>query len=85
VTIDLGATNDLDMAQGGIVYGKVADRPFEEGQKMVDLGAYKILGKAAPPFVTVPTVIATKATLIQAYKDSFSSDVPADVKQALGG
>ena len=85
VTIDLGATNDLEMAQGGIVYGKVADRPFEEGQKMVDLAAYKILGKSAPPFVTVPTVIATRDTLVQAYMDSFASDVPPDVKQALGG
>jgi ribose transport system substrate-binding protein len=84
VTIDLGANNDLEMAQGGIVYGKVADRPFEEGQKMVDLAAYKILGKDAPPFVTVPTVVATKETLLDAYKASFSSEPPADVLKALG-
>ncbi len=84
ITIDLGATNDLDMAQGGIVYGKVADRPYEEGQKMVDLAAYKILGKTAPPFVTVPTVVATRDTLVDAYWQSFGSQPPADVLKALG-
>lgn len=84
ITIDLGATNDLDMAQGGIVYGKVADRPYEEGQKMVDLAAYKILGKTAPPFVTVPTVVATRDTLVDAYRQSFGSQPPADVLEALG-
>ncbi|MDQ3871492.1 MAG: substrate-binding domain-containing protein [Chloroflexota bacterium] len=84
VTIDLGANNDLDMAQGKTVFGKVADRPYEEGQKMVDLAAYKILGKQAPPFVTVPTVVATKEKLVEAYKQSFNSDPPADVKKALG-
>lgn len=84
VTIDLGANNDLDMAQKGIVYGKVADRPFEEGQKMVDLAAYKILGKAAPAFVTVPTVVATRDTLVTAYQESFGSQPPADVLKALG-
>jgi ribose transport system substrate-binding protein len=84
VTIDLGANNDLEMAQGGIVYGKVADRPYEEGQKMVDLAVYKILGKQAPAFVTVPTVVATKETLIDAYHQSFGSEPPADVLKALG-
>jgi ribose transport system substrate-binding protein len=84
VTIDLGATNDLEMAQQGLVYGKVADRPYEEGQKMVDLAAYKILGKEAPPFVTVPTVVATRDTLVQAYRDSFQSEPPEDVLDALG-
>ncbi len=85
VTIDLGANNDLDMAQGGIVYGKVADRPYEEGQKMVDLAAYKILGKTAPPFVTVPTVVAKKDSLVDAYRQSFNAQPPADVLKALGG
>lgn len=84
ITIDLGANNDLDMAQKGIVYGKVADRPFEEGQKMVDLAAYKILGKTAPAFVTVPTVVATRDTLVTAYQQSFGSQPPADVLKALG-
>ncbi len=84
VTIDLGATNDLDMAMGGIVTGKVADKPFEEGVKMVDLAVYKILGKTAPAFVTVPTVVATKATLVDAYRASFNSAPPEDVLKALG-
>lgn len=84
VTIDLGANNDLDMAQDGIVFGKVADKPYEEGQKMVDLAVYKILGKPAPAFVTVPTVVATKATLIDAYKASFNAEPPAQILEAIG-
>lgn len=51
ITIDLGGNNDLDMAQGGNVYGKVADMPYQIGATMAKLAALSILGEDVPSYV----------------------------------
>lgn len=84
VTHDLGANNDLDMAKGGNVHGKVADLPFQIGQTMARLAAYKLLGKEAPPFVTVDLVKVTKENLVEGWQQSLRRDPPEDVMKALG-
>ena len=84
VTMDLGANNDLDMANGGIVYGKAVDLPYEIGVAVATEGAYGMLGKAAPPFAMVPAIEVTKDNVLDAYKQSFRIDAPDAVKKALG-
>lgn len=84
VTIDLGANNDLDMAQGGNVYGKAIDLPYVIGTTVATEGAYGVLGKSAPPFAMVPALEVTNANLAAAYQQSLHIDPPAQILQVLG-
>lgn len=57
VTIDLGGNNDLEMANGGIVYGKSADMPYQIGGTMVKLAALSILGEETPTYVVSDSTV----------------------------
>jgi len=85
VTMDLGANNDLDMAQGGAVFGKAVDLPYVLGQTVATEAAYGVLNKPAPAFAMVPAIEVTRDNLAEAYRESFHSDPPADILKALGG
>ncbi|MGI9197022.1 MAG: substrate-binding domain-containing protein [Candidatus Nanopelagicales bacterium] len=84
VTYDLGATNDMEMAKGGLLYGTVVDKPYQIGQTMAKLAAYKILGKEAPPFVTVDLIAVTKDNLADAWQESLQEDIPSELAAQLG-
>lgn len=84
VTHDLGANNDLDMARGGNVCGKVADMPVEIGRTMAKLAGYKLLGKEAPPFVVCSLIKVTRDNLEEAWKKSLNKELPEDILKALG-
>jgi ribose transport system substrate-binding protein len=83
ITYDLDATNDLQIAKGGNLYGSVADRPYLEGQLMIRLAAQSLLGRQTPPFVVVDPVVETKSTVQQAWKDSANQDPPAEIMSAI--
>jgi ribose transport system substrate-binding protein len=83
VTYDLGANNALDMANGGSFYGTVADMPYEIGQALATLGAYGVLGKAAPPFNTVGLVKVTHDNLAEGWETSLHRPLPDTVAGAL--
>jgi len=83
VTLDLGANNALDMAKGGNVAGIAADMAYNLGYTKAVLGAYGVLGKPAPPFVTVPAIKVTKANLADGWKQSLHQDPPQQVLDAL--
>jgi ribose transport system substrate-binding protein len=83
VTHDLGATNGLDMAKGGSMYGTVADQPYEIGQAMATLAGYGLLKKPAPAFNTVGLVAVTKANLAQGWEGSLHRPLPDAVAGAL--
>lgn len=84
VTHDLGVNNALDMAQGGHVYGTVADLPYQVGETLATLGAYGILGKDAPPFLTVGFLKVTRDNLAEAWEESLNKELPDAVVEALG-
>ena len=84
VTLDLGVTNALDMAKGGVVYATVADKPYEMGVTMANLAAYGLLGKAAPPFSTVGFIKVTKNGLADAWRESLNKELPEDIRKGLG-
>lgn len=84
VTHDLGANNLLDMAQGGSMYGTVADRPYDIGVAMARLGAYGILGKKAPEFSIVSFDKTTKSNIAEIWAKSFKSELPKTLKKVLG-
>ncbi|MHB1394572.1 MAG: substrate-binding domain-containing protein [Clostridia bacterium] len=83
ITHDLGGNNDLDIAQGGNVYAKVADMPVEIGRTMAKLAAYKILGKDAPPFVVSGLVKMTKSNIAEAWEQSLNKKPADNILEAL--
>lgn len=84
VTFDLGGNNDLDMAQDGNVYGKVADKPYQIGQTMARLAALSILGEETAPYVVSGTVEMTKDNMVEAWKESLNKKPDANVLKVLG-
>ena len=80
---DLGEANALDMAEGGIYYGTVADKPYEVGQALANLAAYGLLGKEAPPFVAVGLIPVTRDNLAEAWSASLNIPLPEKVAAAL--
>ena len=83
VSHDLDATNDLEMAQGGLLYGVAADKPYLEGQIMVRLAALSLLGEKTPPFVTVDVVKETQSNIPEAWQESLHQDPPSEIMDAL--
>ena len=83
VTHDLGANNDLDMAQGGNVYAKVADMPVDIGHTMAKLAAYKVLGKEAPSFVVCGLVTMKKDNIVDAWEQSLGKKPSKDILEVL--
>lgn len=84
VTMDLGGNNDLDMAQGGNVYGKVADMPYQIGGTMAKLAALSILGEEVPSYVVSDTVRMTRDNMVESWNASLHKDPDMTVMKALG-
>jgi ribose transport system substrate-binding protein len=84
VAHDLDASNDLDMAKAGNLFGVAADKPYLIGQTQVKAAAMSLLGMQVPGFITVPVVTETKATIVQAWKDSLNQAPPAQILKQLG-
>jgi ribose transport system substrate-binding protein len=82
-SIDLDATNDLQIAKGGNLFGVTADQPYLEGQVMIRLAAMSLLGKQTPPFVTVKVVTETRDNLVEAWRESLHQQPPAAIMNAL--
>jgi ribose transport system substrate-binding protein len=82
-SIDLDATNDLQIAKGGNLFGVTADQPYLEGQVMMRLAAMSLLGKQTPPFVTVKVVTETRDNIVEAWRESLHQEPPAAIMNAL--
>lgn len=83
VTHDLGANNAIAMANGEIVYGTVADLPYQIGQTMATLALYDLLGKEAPPFIVGEFIKVTSDNLAQAWQQSLNKPLPGEVEASL--
>jgi ribose transport system substrate-binding protein len=83
VSIDLDEANDLDMALSGNYIGATAESTFEMGQWLVRAAAYDLLGKDFPAFVTAPTSVVTRDTLLDAWHDVYQKDPPQVILDAL--
>ncbi len=83
VTMDLGGNNDLDMAQGGNIYGKVADMPYQIGGTMAKLAALSILEQECPSYVVSEVVRMTRDNMVEAWNTSLNKDPDQQVIDAL--
>lgn len=82
-TIDLGATNALDMAKGGNIAEMTSTLAVEFGSTAAIAGAYGVLGKQAPSMAIVPAFAVDKGNLPAGWETTFGTALPTDVQNAL--
>jgi len=83
-TIDLGQNVAISLAQGGVVKGLGAQRPFDQGVTEALLAGYGLLGKEAPAFVALPALPVTRENVLEAWKEVYHQDPPAALQEAAG-
>ncbi|HEX5992128.1 MAG TPA: substrate-binding domain-containing protein [Thermomicrobiales bacterium] len=81
-TIDLGQNVAISLAQGGIVKGLGAQRPFDQGVTEAMLAGYGLLGKEAPPFVALPALPVTRENVLEAWQEVYHQDPPQALQDA---
>ncbi|PSB13443.1 sugar ABC transporter substrate-binding protein [filamentous cyanobacterium CCP1] len=78
-TIDLGRTVAIDLAQGGIIRGIGAQRPFDQGVTEAMLAGYALLGKEAPPYVALNALPVTQENIEEAWTTVYHQDPPNEI------
>lgn len=78
-TQDLGLTSALSIKNGEFIYGLGAQRPYDQGVVEAKLAAYGLLGKTAPPYVALFALAVTQENVLQAWKDVYRTDPPAEL------
>jgi ribose transport system substrate-binding protein len=81
-TIDLGQNVAISLAQGGIVKGLGAQRPFDQGVTEAILAGYGLIGKEAPPFVALPALPVTRENVLEAWEEVYHQDPPQALQDA---
>jgi ribose transport system substrate-binding protein len=78
-TIDLGKTVAVELAQGGIIKGVGAQRPFDQGVTEAMLAGYALIGKQAPPYVVLNALPVTQQNVKQAWTTVYHQDPPSEI------
>jgi ribose transport system substrate-binding protein len=81
-TIDLGNNVARLIAQDNIVKGLGAQRPYDQGVAEAILVGYGLLGKTAPVDIALPALKVTHDNVLEAYKEVYYVDAPADIRNA---
>ena len=82
-TIDLGKNVAVELAQGGIVKGLGAQRPFDQGVTEATLAGYALLGKTVPADVVFDGIPVTRDNVLDVWKIVYHQDPPAEVLAAM--
>lgn len=82
-TEDLGKNVAIELAKDELVKGLGAQRPFDQGVNEATLAAYGLLGKTAPQYVALPALAVSHANVLQAWKDVYHVDAPADIQSSF--
>lgn len=82
-TIDLGRAVAVEIAQGGIVKGVGAQRPFDHGVTEAILAGYALLNEEAPTDVVFPGVPVNRSNVFDAWKTVYRQEPPAEAVAAI--
>jgi ribose transport system substrate-binding protein len=77
-TNDLAADSAVNVARGEFL-AVGAQQPYDQGVAEAKVAALALLGKEAPPYVSVPTLRVKKANLLSALKQVTKEDPPASL------
>ena len=83
-TIDLGQNVAVALAQGEIIRGLGAQRPFDQGVAEAMLAGYGLLGKEAPAYVALPALPVTQENVLEAWTQVYHQDPPPALAEAAG-
>lgn len=82
-TEDLGKIVAINMAKNTMIVGLGAQVPFDQGVTEARLGAGSLIGKTAPPYVALPALAVTHENVLEAWKQVYHQDPPADLKDSF--
>jgi ribose transport system substrate-binding protein len=84
-TEDLGPNVAIALASNQYVTGLGAQRPFDQGLTEAKLAAYSLIGRQAPPYVALDALPVTHDNVLDAWREVYHSDPPAQVIESLTG
>lgn len=77
-TNDIAADSAVNVARGEFL-AVGAQQPYDQGVAEAKVAALALLGKEAPPYISVPTLRVKKENLLSALKQVTKEDPPASV------
>ncbi len=84
-TIDLGLNAAIAIAEGDLIYGLGAQRPFDQGVNEAKLAAYGLLGKEAPAYVALNALPVTRDNILEAWEIVYHAPPPDELLAAAAG
>ncbi|MGA8978641.1 MAG: substrate-binding domain-containing protein [Pedococcus sp.] len=81
-TEDLGKNVAIALAKNQLVVGLGAQVPFDQGVTEARLGAGALLGKKAPAYVALSALPVDHANVLEAWKQVYHEEAPADLKSS---
>ena len=81
-TQDLGKNVALGLAKKELVVGLGAQRPYEQGVTEARLGALALLGEKTPPYVALNALPVDHENVLEAWKQVYNEDAPADLQKS---
>jgi ribose transport system substrate-binding protein len=82
-TEDLGKNVAIAMAKNELVVGLGAQRPFDQGVAEANLGALSALGQKTPPYVALSSLPVQHSNVLDAWKQVYHQDAPADLNKSF--
>jgi ribose transport system substrate-binding protein len=82
-TEDLGTVVAINMAAKKMVVGLGAQVPFDQGVAEARLGAGALIGKSAPPYIALSALAVTHDNVLQAWKQVYHTDPPAELLKSF--
>lgn len=81
-TEDLGKNVAIALAKNEMIVGLGAQRPFDQGVTEARLGALALLGKTVPAYVALNALPVDHANVLEAWKQVYHADAPADIQSS---
>lgn len=78
-TEDLGKNVGIALAKNQLVVGLGAQRPFDQGVAEAQLAAGAMLGKQEPNYIALNSLPVTHANVLEAWKQVYHADPPAEL------
>jgi ribose transport system substrate-binding protein len=82
-TEDLGLNVAIALAKDELVVGLGAQRPFDQGVTEARLAALSLLGQQTPAYVALPALPVDHDNVLDAWKQVYHSDPPADLADSF--
>ncbi len=81
-TEDLGTNVAIALAQNQLIVGLGAQQPYQQGVTEADIAGGALLGKKAPAYVALNALPVDHSNVLDAWKQVYNTDAPADLQKA---